>query len=116
MRRQRGCPRQICLDSHGPRRGVALVLRCFMHACIERRLRINISLLNQHPDFVNSGLTGYPNDCAVIGWEQDLPIMQTPKIDYATMAMTTDQVGSLCFITGWGRISGEAYIYIYIYI
>ena len=38
-----GCPRQICLDSHGRRRGVALVLLCEV-VCVYPFPRIEIAV------------------------------------------------------------------------
>jgi len=59
----------------------------------------------RHPDFVNNGNVGYPNDVATIAWA--VPV--TPvvgKIQFVALATTTGQEGRTCYITGWGRLTG----------
>lgn len=63
--------------------------------------------LLQHPDFVNSGAVGFPNDIAYIQWST-LIAEVAGKIQYIAMAQTADQNdGRVCYITGWGRLDGE---------
>jgi secreted trypsin-like serine protease len=63
------------------------------------------NLVTRHADFENSGVRGYPNDIAVIRWGTAIQPVNG-KIQYATLATTTNQVGRTCFITGWGRLTG----------
>jgi secreted trypsin-like serine protease len=69
-------------------------------ACQQR----GVSQAIRHPDFQNIGLRGFPNDIAVIQLASDI-LEQAGSIQYATLATTADQVGRLCYISGWGRMS-----------
>jgi len=72
---------------------------CPNDACENRR----VDSVIRHADFQNIGLRGYPNDISVIHWID--PILEVAgKIQYATLATTDNQVGSECFISGWGRM------------
>jgi len=72
---------------------------CPGSACEQR----NVDMVARHPDFQNIGLRGFPNDVSVIHWVN--PVSQVAgRIQYATMATTTDQVGQLSYISGWGRM------------
>jgi secreted trypsin-like serine protease len=68
--------------------------------------RDNLVTAERHPDFVNSGAVGFPNDIAYIQWTT--PVAEVAgKIQYIAMAATADQNdGRVCYITGWGRIDG----------
>jgi len=73
---------------------------CADGKCEERRAES----VTRHANFENSGIRGYPNDIAVINWLE--AVQEKDKIEYATLATTADQVGKICFITGWGRLTG----------
>jgi len=71
-------------------------------ACEQR----SVDRVVRHPDFQNIGLRGFPNDVAVIHWAN--PISEASgRIQFATMATTADQIGRLCYISGWGRMSAN---------
>jgi len=59
----------------------------------------------RHPDFVNSGVVGYPNDISVLVLATDVNEV-AGKVQYAPITTNEDWVGAECYITGWGRISG----------
>lgn len=61
----------------------------------------------RHPDFINSGDSGYPNDVSVLTWITPI-LPSSGKIQFVTMASTTDQVGLTCYITGWGRLTATS--------
>jgi Trypsin len=81
-----------------------------------KRIRLNYNFLAictmhttiflQHPDFVNSGVVGYPNDISVLVLATDVNEV-AGKVQYAPITTNEDWVGAECYITGWGRISGQ---------
>jgi len=75
---------------------------CPGNACEQRQ----VNLVVRHANFQNVGLLGFPNDISVIRWAN--PITDQPgKIQLATMATENNQVGRLCYISGWGRMSAN---------
>jgi len=70
-------------------------------ACEQR----GVTSVTRHEDFQNIGLLGFPNDISVINF--DSPIAENGgSIQYASLATTNDQIGRLCYISGWGRTTG----------
>lgn len=68
--------------------------------CPSRRL----TGADRHPDYVDNGNVGYPNDISLLTWLNPItPVVG--KIQYVALATGTNQVGLSCFITGWGRTS-----------
>lgn len=66
------------------------------------------SNLLQHPDFVDMGSQGYPNDIAVITFSQPLVILPTTT-NLRTIQLADDSTSlSNVAIMGWGRTSGNA--------
>lgn len=75
---------------------------CPGNACEERRA----NSATRHENFQNIGLLGFPNDISIIHWVD--PIVEVAgRIQYVTLATTADQVGQLCYISGWGRLYGN---------
>jgi len=75
---------------------------CPGNACEQR----NVDRVTRHANFQNSGAVGFPNDVAVIHWASPLAEV-AGRIQYVNMARTADQVGRLCYISGWGRMSSN---------
>jgi secreted trypsin-like serine protease len=68
--------------------------------------RDNLVTAERHPDFVNSGAVGFPNDIAYIQWTTAV-VEEPGNIQFIVMASTADQNdGRICYITGWGRLDG----------
>jgi len=75
---------------------------CPGSACQQR----SVDRVERHPDFQNIGLRGFPNDVSVIHWASAVTEVNG-KIQFVNMARTADQVGRLCHISGWGRMSAN---------
>jgi len=58
--------------------------------------------ITRHPDYIDSGAAGYPNDVAVVQWT--VAIVPSPKIQFVTLALT-DATYQDCYTTGWGRLT-----------
>lgn len=67
------------------------------------------SIVRPHPNWINDGSLGFPNDVGVMKFDQALDFSAS---NVAPAAMVSSNVGSLagqaCTITGWGRTSGGA--------
>jgi secreted trypsin-like serine protease len=75
-------------------------------SCSDNNCRIvRLTEAIRHPDFVNSGVVGYPNDISVLKFDTNLDEVEG-KIKYAPITTNEDWVGSECYITGWGRLTG----------
>jgi hypothetical protein len=75
---------------------------CPGNECQLRRLTDAI----RHPEFVNSGIVGYPNDISVLIFDTGVDEV-AGKIQYAPITTSEAWVGSECYITGWGRLTGN---------
>ena len=64
--------------------------------------------ITRHPDFVNSGAVGYPNDVATMYWADAMAETGT-NIVYAPIAEADDGdfSGAECALSGWGRLTGS---------
>jgi len=71
-------------------------------ACEQR----TASSVTRHADFVNNGAVGFPNDVAVIRWATPINAV-AGRIGFVPMATADEHVGRVCFITGWGRLTGN---------
>jgi len=65
-----------------------------------------MNVYEKHPNYVNSGATGYPNDVAVLGFTA-----RTYNTNFRNIAMALindgNYAGVSCVITGWGRTSAS---------
>jgi Trypsin len=61
----------------------------------------------QHPNFVDMGSQGYPNDIAVITFSQQVIILPTnPNLQTIQLADASTALTNVA-IMGWGRTSGN---------
>jgi len=74
--------------------------------CATCRL-FNPNLFTRHPNFVNNGNQGYPNDVAVLGFASQA---YNANFNRIVMAQSSDgnYAGVACVITGWGRTSATS--------
>jgi secreted trypsin-like serine protease len=64
----------------------------------------NPSAFDRHPDFVNNGNLGFPNDVSVLSFSAVQTNANLQPISVATAA-AGDFAGDRCTITGWGKTS-----------
>ncbi|CAD5124757.1 DgyrCDS13023 [Dimorphilus gyrociliatus] len=65
------------------------------------------TIVRPHPDFINDGSIGFPNDIGVMKLESPVDLSR-PGISPAKLAPTDDSAldGTECTLTGWGRLYG----------
>jgi len=60
--------------------------------------------ITRHPDYINSGGAGYPNDVAVVQWT--LTLLPFMNVQIIPMALE-DANFQDCYTTGWGRLTAS---------
>ena len=62
----------------------------------------------QHPNFVNIGAVGFPNDIATMYWADGMA-ENGANVVYADLATADDGdfADAECALSGWGRLSGR---------
>jgi hypothetical protein len=65
----------------------------------------DLNMFSRHPDYVESGVLGYPNDIAVLGF---VAVSYNSNLQPISLSTSADgnYAGDLCTITGWGLLSG----------
>merc|ERR1712170_114815 len=65
------------------------------------------NLITRHPDYVQSGSRGFPNDVSVIRLTTTVAMNQFVAAASLAPSNAGDFVGNECYITGWGRLRGN---------
>ena len=78
------------------------------HLHLTTGIRTYSDIIFQHPDYINSGKLGFPNDLAIIELERDVD-MNNSFVHPINLAASDNHsyVGETCYITGWGRMAGN---------
>ena len=67
-------------------------------------------MCHQHPDWINNGNLGFPNDIAVLELASDANIAANPYIEAIALPEAgrtpDDWIDQSCVISGWGRLNG----------
>lgn len=73
----------------------------------EEAITLKPSIVTPHPDWIDSGPLGFPNDIGVVKTESPIDLSK-PGISPARIVPEDDSAldGTECFITGWGRLYG----------
>lgn len=67
-----------------------------------------VNVLPQHPDYVQDGSRGFPNDVSVLRLTTAIdPNRFTGPATLPPLTGAPDYVGFTCYITGWGRTRGN---------
>ena len=79
-----------------------------LHISFSVQTRVKVSRIISHPGWESSGYKGFPNDIAVIELASSA---QTSSAYIGTVSLASSGQnfeGSTCYITGWGRLSGNS--------